>query len=558
LTPRPELEAGLVAALKEYEGNSPGVSEIQDPFQYVAGANYVVPMLFDLAVERANATVERVPRYSSVDHSAIWSSLLAAISRFDAFKLPYLDHPLATDPVAEALLDHEHGKLGREHAIASFERGLWRLVEDDEGVRIELTEPARRSALHLVANKAEFLGYDDEMRSLLRKPELSSAELAMGMGVSALDIFAASCPDAWQRLLAGLPFSIEGVPWFRAFVLSLGGSGRRWYSRGELYELWTDFERKRGTPSIDREELEALTDFHSASVAQARGWGLQSMLLRFDELFALWPFVFHVLHPDLNFLSMLTRRHRELWDRTLGSELALVADWLADRLQKEGRPLLARPRRRRKGIGEVDLALLNLETGDVLALELKTVFDKFRTTAQLSNFTRQRVNFAKAIGQAKSAADAIRDGRWAMRELFGKEAPAKPASVTAGVLTWWDTYNPTLADTEPTVCCNFATLEYLVAASSGIREVAQAILDLSRLYCPGVLEPGKMRVDGEEISFRREVQTDLGPSPAMLDDRGVCRLAREAIADIAHLPDDWETQRRDPADPAMFTYPTIR
>ena len=515
-------------------------------------------MLFDLAVNRSNEIVERVPRYSSVDHSAIWSSLLAAISRFDAFKVPYFDYSLTSDPFAEALLEYEHGKLSREHAIASFEQGLWRLVEDDEGPRIRLAEPARRSALHLVANKAGALGYSDEMRALLKEPQTGPPELAMGMGVAALDVFADSCPSAWQRLLAGLPFSVDHVSWFRTFVLSLGRSGRRWYSRGELGELWTDFEKECESPSVSREELDALTEFHSTSVEEARDWGVQSMLLRFGEFFALWPFAFHVLHPDLNFLSILTRRHRELWDRTVGSELALVADWLANRLQAKAWPLLARPRRHHKGSGEIDLALLDLEKGDVLVLEMKTVFDKFRTAVQLSNFTKQRVNFEKAIGQAVSASDAILDGQWPLRELFGKEAPRKPASVTPGVLTWWDTYNPTLEDDEPTMCCNFATLEYLVGRSSSLREIPVAILELSQLYCPGVLVAGGVRAGDEEISFRRELQTDLGPATVTLDERNACRLTREAIADLARLPDDWEAQQQDLDEPPMFTYTSSR
>lgn len=77
------------------------------------------------------------------------------------------------------------------------------------------------------------------------------------------------------------------------------------------------------------------------------------------------------------------------------------------------------------------------------------------------------VNFTKAIGQARRAADALQGGDWLLRDLFGKEAPASPRSVTPGLLTWWDTHNPTLNSDDPIICSNFATFEYLLAGSAG-------------------------------------------------------------------------------------------
>jgi hypothetical protein len=127
------------------------------------------------------------------------------------------------------------------------------------------------------------------------------------------------------------------VPLFRAFVLALARSGRRWYGRRELREAWPEYAAAHDTAS-DPAEFEAMLDFHSVSVDEGLTWGVQGALIRFDDFFAVWPFVFHLMHPDLNFLTLLTRRRETLWNETLGADLAKVADWLAGRHGLDRRP----------------------------------------------------------------------------------------------------------------------------------------------------------------------------------------------------------------------------
>jgi len=95
---------------------------------------------------------------------------------------------------------------------------------------------------------------------------------------------------------------------------------------------------------------------------------------------------------------------------------------------------------------------------------------------------------SKAIAQAHRAAAAIRDGSWPLRELFGKPALALPRSVTPCVLTWWDTYNPTLGSEGEIISCNFATFVHVISAVKGdVSAAITAIRELARIYCPGVL-----------------------------------------------------------------------
>jgi hypothetical protein len=535
----PELEEKLVAQLGVGPDDSTGeAGDLLDPFQYTAAANYVVPMLLDLAIDHGNEVVEAVPRYSSLDHAANWSSLLSAVARFDDFLVPYFNRREATDPFAEELLRFESNRLGRQHALASFEQGLWSLVEDEEGLRVHLAPRARRSALHLVANKADFLAADPTIQQGLRDPNGDMESFTLTLGTNALSVLRESCPDAWSRLVADLPFRIDILPFFRAFVIRLSRSGPRWLTRDTLWRYWAEFSADRTAPAIDRDEWDALVNFNAVTPEEGLEWGLQAAFIRFGETFAAWPFVFHVLHPDLNFLTLLFRRYNDLWSRTIGADLALVADRMAARMPDDGR-FIARARRKRKGVGEADLAILDRATGDVMVLELKTVFDRFRTHAQLSNFTEQRVNFDKAIVQARRAADAIRDGDWSLRDLFGKEAPTSPSIVTPALLTWWDTYNPTLGSDDSIICSNFACFEYLLAESTGLPDLVSALEELPRLYCPAVLRPEVALLDGENVPIRREVQTDLLPS---LELGRLNRLTRAVLADLPQLPPDPQLQ----------------
>jgi hypothetical protein len=537
LRPRPDLEEKLVAGLREGPTELPSeIAEQLDPFQYVASANYVVPMLLDLAIAHGNEIVDAVPSYSSLDHSTNWSTLLSAVSRFDGFAMPYFERSLAADPFAGELLAHEENKRMRLHVASSFEQGLWSLVEDEDGLRIHLAPRARRSALVLVANKAGFLGANPEVQEIMRRgDEVEIEDYTLALGMDALAVFRESCPDAWRRLLEGLPFREEVVPYFRAFVIRLSlAAGVRWMTRERMWEHWSAFAEAKGAPEIERDEWEALVDFNAVTPEEGLDWGVQAALIRFGDTFAVWPFVFHVLHPDLNFLTLLIRRNEALWGRTLGADLALVADRMVARLPADGR-FIVRARRRRKGVGEVDLALLDRATGDVLVAELKTVFDRFRSHVQLSNYSEQRVNFTKATGQARRAADAIRSGEWSLHDLFGKEAPASPRSVTPALLTWWDTYNPTLDSADPIICANFAAFEYLLGESDHLSDLTTALEELAQIYCPVVFDRGVARIDGEELQVRREVQTDILPP---LDPDQLSPLTRDVLDGIRRLPMD--------------------
>jgi len=366
LRAEPDRQRHVVEALRRWEIDPPEYASLLDPFEYTTSANYVVPMLLALAIARGNELVDAIPRYSSIDHAVNFQTLISALRRFDAFVVPYFDRPTFPDPFAEELLAFEWRKAERRHLVESFEQGIWHLVSDDEGLRIHLSAPMRRSALHLVANAAAHAQLPADVRRRMKRkpgPNDDLAGLAIAAGNDALGLLAKSCPKAWERLWAQLPFSPQLTVGIRALALSLAATGDRWFPPDELWPRWERFARSRRLEPADREAFEACLSVHTLSPEQAQEWGLQAPFLRLGRSVALWPFAFHVMLPDLGLISLLTRHYEDLWSRTLGSDLARVADRLAGRLASDRLAVAAR--RRKKDVGEADLVVLDRETAYV-------------------------------------------------------------------------------------------------------------------------------------------------------------------------------------------------
>ncbi|MFB4273497.1 hypothetical protein [Nonomuraea sp. GTA35] len=553
MTPEPDLQQRLLDAMRREEENPSTVSSLLDPFQYVASANYVVPMLLDLAIERGNEIVDHVPAYSSLDHAANWQNLIAAIRRFEDFTMPYFNHALFPDPFAEELLAYEFQKRRRQHIISSFQQDLWRLMSDEGKLRVSLAKPVRRSALHLVSHMAEHASHTTEVAAMLKLPgeEMDLSELTLALDISALKVFSESSPQSWDLLCAGLDFPMEMLPSFRAwFVYLAQTSVRRWFTIDELWADWTEFTDRRGIECQSRQYFEAIVNLHALTPSEAESWGCQAPFLRCGEFLAVWFFAFHALPPDLIFLTLLTRRYDRLWSTTIGSTLASAADWLGSQLPTNPRLAWA-ARKRFRDVGDADLILWDRHTDDIVVLELKTTYDKFRSHFQLRNYIDQRVNFSKATSQAKRVAEAITQGTWSMRDIFGKAAPKQPRSVTPAVLTWWDTFNPTLGTENEILCCNFSTFAYIATEAEGnLNATVTTIRELTMLFCPGQLHPMDISLDGQQRTFFREVQgAELPPSSYWGD---MAPLTVKLLMQLSRWPSDWDNHVDDGAP--LFIY----
>lgn len=424
-----------------------------------------------------------------------------------------------------------------KHQLASLKTGRWQFYErEDESVEIGLSAPARRSALHIISWRAEnfLLPPERAAASALPLSREKLSAIVLSAPNADLDVFRESHPDSWRRLSEGLGFNLDDLPIFQSFLLDLLGMPPAWFTEGELLSIWNEY-RGSETPYSEA-AFSVLLSCHALTPTEGVAWNAVAPLIRYGDLYIPWFFGFHGMHPCLVFLSILMRRHEILWSQTVGTNLAYAADWLGGRLAGHGR-ITWKARAKLPGGGDADLILLDNVTGDVAVFEMKTTFDKFRTSFQFQNFTEQRVNYRKAQMQADAAAEALRADGSSLRRLFGKSGPHRANSVTSGILTWWDTYNPTLDTPQPTISCNYATLAFVLDKAEGdLLKALKAIQELSAIYCPARLVPvGQDPQRGDLI--RLETQTaDIPPQstwPPTSD------FTRELLSEHSSWPEDW-------------------
>ncbi|QZN87051.1 hypothetical protein [Cellulomonas sp. C5510] len=536
--PAPNLQRAFIGGLEQVL-DSFGAAPPELPS---LDAGYLVPMLVHAARVYGNTIVDHIPVESSADHNVNWYSLVAALARAPQDRKPYFHFGLAVDPDVEAVLDQYRAMFRTRHQLGSLKDGRWRVFECDDGsVEIGLAPAARRSALHLVAWRAEnhLLPPDRAALTALPNSREKLVQIILSAANADLDVFRKSHPRNWDRLADGLGFDLDDLPQFQAFLIDLLHTPPAWFTNGELLSLWNDY--RSPAPPYSDETFSALLACQALTPAEGVAWSAVAPLIKIGDLYIPWFFGFHGLHPCLSFLSILMRRHESLWSRTVGSTLAYAADWLGGRLTGHGRLEWRVRAKVPGGGGDADLVLWDCTTGAVAVFEMKTTFDKYRTSFQFDNFTGQRVNYTKALAQAQAAAEAIRTGAWPLRSLFGKSSPDRPTSVTAGVLTWWDTYNPTLdSAAPPTLCCNYATLAFLLDRAEGDLSAAMtAIAELSAIYCPARLVPiGQDPQTGDLILL--EVQAaELPPRSSWPP---ISDFTRELLSTHGCWPEDWVTQ----------------
>ena len=489
---------------------------------------YTIPMALTFAHQRGDEIVDKVPRYSSADHAANFATLVRFINRRPHTPFfPYFLEPLVIDPLVEELLRDEYHNLRLEHVKESIVQGYWRVEGNNANARIILSEPVRRSALHLVSHKADFTSQTRRQRRVIRGSR-SSADLVLASGTNELKIFEEACPDAWKALIGTLGFGLHRLPALRALGLILASSPARWSTFDELWHYWQRLTIRKRIDAGTQDEFQQILEFMALTPKEAQTWGIQAPFLRLDTWYAAWFFVYHVLHPDLVFMSILVKRRAREWDGTVGAELANAGRRMAARLQQAHPTLRVAAVRRRTGSGDVDLAILDDRHDLLLVAEMKTVFDRFQTNHQLANFLLQRVNFPKALDQVQRAVAAINDGRWRISDLFAGRIE-KPSRIVPMVLTWWDVYNPSLGTDNVVPCCNYRTFEHLLKRARGnLAATIHAIEELSSIYCEGVLSELEIKHRSRTVRFDQEIQTDVLPRREILE----ARLSRLALAEL--------------------------
>lgn len=489
---------------------------------------YSLPMAWSCAVKMSNMLVDAVPRYSSADHGSIFKSLISVTNNIlmipgYEFKGPHFDRAYEYDEAIQSCLQGEYHLLEKLNLEVSLSEDYWRLwyIADSDVFRLSLAPMQRRSALMLLDHKVEHLSLSPDEHTMLSGEPSSDKMISfiLANGMREVEFLSKAVPEAWSRFIGRVGFTTEDIVRFHAFVQWLMTSGQLWFQPDNLKELYSHFTDERSLPPIPDDHFQRLVEFFSAPSDILASWGIVVPLVRFGEWLALWPFIHHVLPPSLTSLSLLMRKYPDDWNNSVGSELAKVAD--AIRTQLPSRPgLLYAVTKSKTGVGDIDLGIYDLSSRVLLLCEIKTVFDRFRTNYQQSNFTKQRTNYVKASAQLASSSQAIASGAWRLSEIFERKIDGPPVKILSLVLTWYDQHNPWLGiEGENPACCNFRVFQYLFTQAGGDITMAYTAIDqLSRIYCVAALPAYPLNTAGKRMKIEREVQTDLLPPKESLDE----------------------------------------
>lgn len=527
-------------------------SQLKSLHASLPSPSYSLPMLWRCAMRISNDIVDHVPRYSSADHGTVFKCLIAAARRTmhatgSEFYGPFFDIAREHDPRVQQYLIGEHQRLARLDAEVSFKAGYWRLTYNStsDEFRVSLAPAVRRSALTLLDHKVEFETSESDVQEALRSGD--TIALALATGMREFKFLADALPTSWARLSSKLGFSIDDALHFIAFYQSLMSLGKVWFDYEDLERIFLEHGESAGWPSIPPERVKLIVDFFSASPEELESWGVVAPFVRFDKWLAYWPFTHHVLPPSLTFITLLLRKFTDDWSNTFGAELAAIADTVAKGLNVPAGILMATTRAKSQ-VGDIDLALYDESSGVLVLCEIKTVFDRFRTNYQLTNFTDQRVNFEKAAAQLEASRRSILEGRWEVSEIFGRRVDGAVQTILPVVLTWYDQHNPWLGTNSDIQSCNFRVFTYLFKKAKGdLVLLHDSLRQIARVYCAAGLSDWPLVQASEPISVGREIQTDALPPDTILDGMPLSAFVRDELRSLTHFPVDWEEQLRDPS-----------
>lgn len=462
--------------------------------------------------------------------------------------LPSFGNPLRPDPWVHAAFSRQLiAELNREQ-LARLRHGIWRCWYDPQtGIaHHRLTKRRRESALLLLNNQAQPTLLQHLLGNSLQ--ELSPDAFYHALAASPEVLFFITQTDAagWKKFEVAIGTDIQemsalaGLLSFLRFAAETVGHSY-WYDEPFLVKLWSIHTRAFPQyASINSNSLlEAVRRF-SMAPSEAASYLVHPPFFRLHDRYLRNPCFLRAHNPIVGLLIIAIRRHERAWNETLGSSLARAADTLASMLPNTDRLRIAT--RRKYSGGDVDLALYDIQTRELLICEVKTVFDKHRTDSLMHRFEEAKVNVYRAASQLRETERAIVSGQLPLKRLFGVDDPP-PTRVHMALLTWFDPIDVTM-DTpdEDILSLNFATFLWLAHAAAGdVQALTTAIRDLRNIWTVAQIRP--LDLGQPELTAELEVQTGLLDSRESLATLPLSSLCRRII-DQMHTVDGAPSQNQ--------------
>jgi len=540
----------------------------------VPAAGYAVPMIMDCAEVSGNQAVDQVTPWGSAAFSTIFRGMLnvlhrtmeRASARKEPFQL-FFNTSQELDPDVKEALKLEGLNLLFLNEKVAIEGRLREIDKVGEGYRITLTSSGRRNALTLLHQKASYLQHAEQERELLnglRTEKVTDqddhrerlVQLTLRLEMKEINVLRKGLPDVWQDLLDGLGLQDTDLPTFLGFTVKMSDQLFRWHSTDTLFELCSAFARTYERQEIPRERVNRLVAIFSSNLNVAKSAGTAVPFIQFGDWVRFWPFAYHIMLPELIFITAVQNKYEELWSKTFGARLAKAVNFVAGRLPNY-KNLVVATTKKKTNIGDIDLAIFDLNTRELMLCELKTVFDKFRTDFQLSNFARQKVNFDKAKQQLNSSCHAIINGAWKLEEIFGGAVKGKPSKIHPIILLWKDQFNPLLDDPDYVPVVTFNTFVYLFTESRGnLGELAGTIGQLERVFWVSRYVDDFWPVGKDRLLLSRQLEIDALPPQSYVSKLPLTPLAAREIATLSHLPEDWREQLAAEGEKSEYHFAT--
>ncbi|WP_295216164.1 hypothetical protein [uncultured Brevundimonas sp.] len=551
------LDAPAQRLIDAYDRRIAEIKQAQEAIlNRLPAAGYSVPMILECAEAAANNEVDKLTPWGAATFSAIFRNATeaarAALERHkgDDFA-PFFAVSAALDPEAHGYFLATGALTGAINERTGIANGYLRVAEEDDGFcLVALAASRRRSALTLLRTKAQFMAASPKLKAILANPtksividndfEPQMVDLLRHGDLAEINPLRRGLPKTWSKLLQGLEITEQGLLAFLAFASALRTMPSRWFRKAHLLELFPSFCEEYEFPKVAEAEFEKLLELFSTDLPTAERVGVVIPFHRIGDWYRLWFFAFHVLLPELVFVAAVQAKHDDLWSRTFGSDMAGVANYLKSELPDiEG--VLVETCRRKKGVGDVDLAIFDTRTNELLICEIKTVFDRFRTDFQASNFTEQKVKFDHAIEQLDRAAEEISAGNWSMSDLLGRRGLRAPSKIHRLVLLWREQTNPTLDAGSFVPVVDFATFARLFSDMDGSpSRVVTTIEHLAKLFWVTVFEG---RQDDPDLgTVKRELEMPALPPLSHLKTLGLPADSLEIAQELSHLPESWHEQ----------------
>ncbi len=520
-------------------------------WQSLPHAGYSVPMILECAKEFSNHIVDHIPRFSSADHVTIFKMLSHLLKNLYAqytetdFK-PFFLHAFQLDESLKQIFLAYRDGYHQLNTIISLKEKIWDLEIEGEDFLLTINPKYRRNALHVLDVKANHLFNNEKVRELLtRGKDVDSVRLSLDSGTDELNILTKGVAASWNLLEETLDFNTEVFIYFKGFISHLQKKGELWFEFIDLESFFTDYLIEYQLPLTAKEKLGTMLDFFSITFEQADNWVSPCPFYKLNGYFIFWPFCFHVMHPDLMFINLIHRKYGNEWNNTVGANMAMIAGYLVEQL----RPLSALPmvaEKKKSNLGDIDIAIYDITNNHLLLLEVKSVFDKFRTNYQSANYVDQKVNVTKACAQLNKIEKAILDGNWRLPEIFTGSPNHIPHKISKMILTWWDLVPVDGVIHADILSLNFKTFGYLLSISNNnIDLLIDAVKQLGETYCPYTLTNDTFFDGNESIKIYRQIQTDLLPPKSRGGQIGQNEVFLKASYDLQRFPENWQEQVKD-------------